>query len=167
MKVKFDINVNNYNGGPQISIYDNDNLVFENIFPKKGPQSFEFETDSKFPKVLKLIHQNKNMKYDTQLKDGNIVDDKGFTINKILLDSFVLENELYLFKFVTDDGLVIPKNNYIGYNGKYIINVDSENLLEWYLNLQKSFINQLEEFDYNKFKQEIFSEGPNLVVNYD
>ena len=88
-------------------------------------------------------------------------------INKILLDSFVLENELYLFKFVTDDGLVIAKNNYIGYNGKYIINVDSENLLKWYLNLQKSFINQLEEFDYNKFKQEIFSEGPNLVVNYD
>ena len=49
-------------------------------------------------------------------------------------------------------------NNYIGYNGRYIINIDSENLSTWYYKLQKSFINQLENFDYKNFKKEIFQD---------
>ena len=67
-----------------------------------------------------------------------------------------MQNELYLFKFIKEDGEEIMNNNYIGYNGKYIINIDSENLSTWYYKLQKSFINQLENFDYKDFKKEIF-----------
>ena len=55
------------------------------------------------------------------------------TLATIQFDKFKLQNELYLFKFIKDDGEEIMNNNYIGYNGKYIINIDSEKFSSYLL----------------------------------
>jgi hypothetical protein len=156
MKIKFNFTVNNYNGGPKIRIYNNKDVLVETTLSEKGQNNLAIEADLKFPTKIIIEHYGKDMNTDTKLEDGGIVDDKGFTLATIQFDKFKLQNELYLFKFIKDDGEEIMNNNYIGYNGKYIINIDSENLSTWYYKLQKSFINQLENFDYKDFKKEIF-----------
>tara|TARA_B100001057_G_C22861129_1_gene954539 strand:+ start:2450 stop:2950 length:501 start_codon:yes stop_codon:yes gene_type:complete len=156
IKIKFNLTVNNYNGGPKIRIYNNKNVLVETTLSEKGHNNLDIETDLKFPTKIIIEHHGKDMNTDTKLEDGGIVDDKGFTLETIQFDQFKLHNELYLFKFIKEDGEEIMNNNYIGYNGKYIINIDSENLSTWYYKLQKSFVNQLENFDYKDFKKEIF-----------
>lgn len=156
IKIKFNFSVNNYNGGPKIRIYNNNDILVQKVLSEKGKNTILVEADLNFPTKLTIEHYDKNMKYDTRLEDGKIVDDKGFVLETIYINNFKLQNEIYLFKFLRDDGEEIVNNNYIGYNGKYIINIDSENLSTWYLKLQKSFINQLKDFDYTDFKKEIF-----------
>jgi len=158
MKIKFNFTVNNYNGGPKIRIYNNKDVLAETTLSEKGQNNLAIEADLKFPTKLIIEHYDKNMNIDTKLDDGGIVDDKGFTLETIQFDQFKLHNELYHFKFIKEDGEEIMNNNYIGYNGRYIINIDSENLSTWYYKLQKSFINQLENFDYKNFKKEIFQD---------
>ena len=70
-----------------------------------------------------------------------------------------------MFDFVKEDGTVIKNSNYIGYNGKYIINIDADNLMTWHGNLQKHFTTNLAEFDYDQFRKEIF-EGNTYEVSY-
>jgi len=165
MKIKFDIFVNNYNGGPKIKIYNNDSLLLQTVLTEKGHQTIELDVALKCPTKLTIEHYDKNMKYDTKLENGNIIEDKGFILEKIKFDNFVLENELYHFKFIKDNGEELKDSNYIGYNGKYIINIDSDELITWYFKLQKSFINKLENFDYAQFKGEILN-GGSCEVDY-
>jgi len=165
MKIKFDIFVNNYNGGPKIKIYNNDSLLLQTVLTEKGHQTIELNEALECPTKLIIEHYDKNMKYDTKLENGNIVDDKSFILEKIYIDNFVLENELYHFKFIKDNGEELNNSNYIGYNGKYIINIDSDELFTWYFKLQKSFINNLEKFDYKRFKEEILK-GESCEVEY-
>ncbi len=53
----------------------------------------------------------------------------------------------------------------MGFNGKYVIDIDSEDLLTWYYKLQKIFINDNNTFDYDQFKEEIFK-GEHCEVEY-
>ena len=165
MKIKFDLFVNNYNGGPKIRVYNNDQVVLQKVLTGFGHQTLELEADLKCPTKLTIEHYDKNMKRDTKLEDGKIVSDKGFTLEKIHMDNFVLENELYHFNFIKEDGGEIANNNYIGFNGKYVIDIDSEDLLTWYYKLQKIFINDKHTFDYDQFKEEIFK-GEHCEVEY-
>ena len=165
MKIKFDIFVNNYNGGPKIKIYNNNSLLLQKVLTEKGHQTIELDVALECPTKLIIEHYDKNMKYDTKLENGNIINDKGFILEKIHLNNFVLENELYHFKFIKDNGEELNNNNYIGYNGKYIINIDSDELFTWYFKLQKSFINELENFDYKQFEEEILK-GESCEVEY-
>ena len=104
------------------------------------------------------------MKYDTKLENGNILDDKAFIINKIKLNEYSLQHELHTFPLI-NNGKVVDKTNYIGYNGDYIIDIDSKDLSSWYWKLQKSFVHKLEEFDYYAFKDEIFG-TKNYEIEY-
>lgn len=165
MKIKFDIFVYNYNGGPKIKIYNNNSLLLQKVLTEKGHQTIELDVALECPTKLIIEHYDKNMKYDTKLENGNIINDKGFILEKIHLNNFVLENELYHFKFIKDNGEELNNNNYIGYNGKYIINIDSDELFTWYFKLQKSFINELENFDYKQFEEEILK-GESCEVEY-
>jgi hypothetical protein len=165
IKIKFNFFVNNYNGGPKIRIYNNKDVLVETTLSEKGQNNLAMEADLKFPTKLIIEHYGKNMKIDTKLEDGQIVNDKGFTLETIQLDKFRLHNELYHFKFIKEDGEEIMNNNYIGYNGRYIINIDSENLSTWCSKLQKSFVNQLENFNYKDFKKEIL-QGEHCEIEY-
>ena len=165
MKIKFEFNVKNFNGGPQIRLYDKQKLLYENRLSEQGSQSIELDVDIALPTVLTIEHHGKNMKYDTKLVDGNIVDDKGFLIEKIQIDNFILKNEIYHFEFKTEDGEIISNNNYIGHNGKFTIDIDSENLAIWYYKMKKKLIQSSEAFDYEQFKSEIF-QNDKMEVSY-
>ena len=130
----------------KIKIYNNNSLLLQKVLTEKGHQTIELDVALECPTKLIIEHYDKNMKYDTKLENGNIINDKGFILEKIHLNNFILENELYHFKFIKDNGEELNNNNYIGYNGKYIINIDSDELFTWYFKLQKSFINELENF---------------------
>lgn len=157
MKIKFYLNVKNYNGGPAVKIYAGDNLLKEVTLQKAGPQTIELDAELEYPTELVLEHHSKNMKRDTKLENGCIVDDKGFVLEKVCIGNIILQNELYLFEFVKEDGQVLTKNNYIGFNGRFIIKIDYSDLTMWYVTLQQGITNSLPDFNYDKFKQEIMN----------
>ena len=155
MKIKLDLIVKSYNGGPKINFFHGKKLLISTNLSKPGLQTLEIQTNMNCPTKLILEHYGKDMKRDTRLVDGKIVDDKGFIIKKVHIGNIVLENELYLFDFVREDGSVLNNNNYIGYNGRYVIDINSHDLTTWYVKLQQSLSNSLPEFDYEEFKKEI------------
>lgn len=164
MKIRFDLDVKNYNGGPAIKIYCGNDLLKEVILESAGPQTIELDTEIKCPSELVIEHYGKNMRRDTKLENGIIVDDKGFVLQKVSIGNIILENELYLFEFVKDDGQVITNNNYIGFNGRFVIKIDYNDLTMWYVNLQQSMTNSLPDFDYTVFKKEIMNSENYEVV---
>ena len=164
MKIKYYFFVNNYNGGPKIKITNDGEKLYQATLSEQGMKTVELDADLKFPTELAIQHYDKNMKYDTKVQEDEIVDDKGFVLEKIEIDGYVLQNELYHFKFIKDNGEEIVNNNYVGYNGKYIINIDSASLPAWYFKLQKSFINKLETFNYLQFKDEILQGEKSEVI---
>ena len=164
MKIKIDLTVLNYNGGPQVQIIHNNKLYFEGKLSSKGYKHIDIDTQDIFPTKLIIRHHGKNMKYDTKLENGNILDDKAFIINKIKLNEYSLQHALHTFPLI-NNGKEEDKTNYIGYNGDYIIDIDSKDLSSWYWKLQKSFVHKLEEFDYYAFKDEIFG-TKNYEIEY-
>ena len=164
MKIKFNLYVKNYNGGPALKIYSDKDLLKAVILEKPGHQTVELDVDIDFPTELVIEHHGKNMRRDTKIEDGVIVNDKGFILEKVSIGNIILENELYLFEFVKDDGGVIKNNNYIGFNGRFIIKIDSNNLTMWYVNLQQSMTNSLPDFDYDEFKREIMKSETYEVI---
>jgi hypothetical protein len=168
MKIKLDLFVKNYNGGPKIRIHANGKIIHETRIMKSGKQVVECDIEQQFPVQLIIEHYDKHMNLDTKVFDGKIVDDKGFKLEKVHIDECVLENELNLFDFIENNGhkdISHKDNPYIGFNGKFYINIDSEELIDWYFKLQKKFINQQEDFDYENFKYEIF-QGKKYEVDY-
>jgi hypothetical protein len=164
MKIKFELFVKNYRGGPDVKIYSGKKLLKSTKLSNPGPQTIEVEDDVNCPTELVLLHHGKHMKRDTKLVDGKIVDDKGFVLKKVHVGKIILENELYLFDFIKDDGSVLKNNNYIGYNGRYVIDINSNNLTMWYIKLQQSLTNHLPDFDYDEFKKEIFNDETYEVI---
>ena len=89
---------------------------------------------------------------------GTIIDDKGFTIDSVKLNDVLLENELYHFPFIKENGEPIKNNNYIGFNGKFVINIDKDNLYAWQKGWQRMLATDIESnFSYEEFRKEIFS----------
>ena len=165
MEIKFELFVKAYRGGPDIGIYIGNKLLRSMKLHEPGSQIIKLEADISCPTELVICHHGKDMKRDTQLVDGKIVDDKGFILQKVHIGDLILENELYLFDFINDDGTILKNNNYIGYNGKFVIKIDSSDLTMWYVNLQKSMTNNLPKFDYVKFRTEILN-GATYEVTY-
>ena len=97
------------------------------------------------------------MKYDTLVQGNKIINDKAVIINRVDIGAVSLGKEIHVFRFYKDNGDVIDKINYIGYNGTFVIDIDDE-LTKWYLKLQKQFINKMEKFDLTEFRREIFEE---------
>ena len=164
MKIKFNLYVKNYNGGPALKIYAGKDLLKAVTLEKSGHQTIELDVDMDFPNILVLEHHGKNMRRDTKIEDGVIVDDKGFVLEKVSIGNIILENELYLFEFVKDDGEVLKNNNYIGFNGRFVIKIDSNNLTMWYVNLQQIMTNSLTDFNYDEFKREIMKSETYKVI---
>ena len=67
-----------------------------------------------------------------------------------------LENELYLFPTILEDGEILTKNNYLGHNSKFVIDVDHADIGFWQSSIQKYVASTLEQFDYDTFKIELF-----------
>ena len=162
--INITLDVKNYNGGPCVKIYTDSEILFDDRIKEKGICNLAFETDFVLPGKLIIEHHTKNMREDTKIdSDGNILDDKGFCIKNVKIGEYLLMHELFKFKFITDTGEVVENTNYLGYNGKFIIDVDKEDLHEWYSGWQRVLASNQELFCFDKFRKEIF-EGEN---NYD
>ena len=79
-------------------------------------------------------------------------------IDNISFDDVILNYEIYHLPFVKDSGETLLSNNYLGFNGKFIVDVDSDNIYQWQSKWQKSLVEAQPEFDYHKFRTEIFGE---------
>ena len=131
MKIGIELIVKNYNGGPKIKVFVGDEIMFEGHMKERGRQTIEFEAKSQLPEQITICHYDKNMKKDTKLgHNGVIVDDKAFIIDTVKIDDIKLKYELYLFDFTKVDGTVMKNNNYIGHNGKFVI--EEKNIAEGY-----------------------------------
>lgn len=162
MKINIDLCVRNYNGGPCIKVSNNKKVLLEKRLSEKGNITLELEDDFALPNKLIIEHYGKNMKRDTQINSkGEIINDKGFFVHHISFDDLVLHNEIYNFPFIKDNGEKILKNNYLGFNGKFVVDVDSDNIYQWHSRWQKSLVNDSPKYDYDAFKNEIF-EGKQL-----
>lgn len=160
MKLLINLTVKKYNGGPKIRIQSKGYVFYSETLTQTGHQLISVDMDNfVLPGSLIIEQFDKDMKRDTKLNnDNNIIEDKGFFINTIQLDNIILKNEIYLFDFITSTGDIIKNNNYFGYNGKLIIDINSTNLSLWYHNLQHKMLNTYNDFNFKNFRQEIFSD---------
>ena len=159
MKIVINLDVRNYNGGPKLKIRTQQETLFVSTITERGLCTLEFDTDMQLPNKLFIEHVDKDMKRDTKVQsDGKILDDKGFFINSVKLDDVLLINELFYFDLIKDDGEVMQKNNYMGYNGRFVVDLDKKDLYTWYSGWQKILASDQEVFSYESFRQEIFSD---------
>ena len=167
LEMIIDIDVKAFNGGPKIKIYDDEKVIYDEQLSTPGPQQIVINTHVLFPNKLIIEHYDKQPN-DTKVADnGMIIDDKGLVINKITLNNSTLENELYLCPTILESGEVLPNNNYLGHNAKFVIDVDHADIGFWQSNLQKYVASTLEAFDYNKFKIELFgTDDISNIVEY-
>jgi len=169
MKILIKLIIRNYNGGPGVNVHYDNKKLFGKIFTTAGPHTIELWIDNfKTPGSLVIEMFNKNMKYDTLL-DGkkNIIDDKACYITEVCFGDISLTDELFLFNFIRNNGIVISNNVYMGFNGKFVIDINDNNIHRWYDGLQKYLITNSEQYDYEKFKTEIFGVNKdNFVVKY-
>ena len=157
MKLKFYLTILDYNGGPKVKFLHDDKIIGDMHFTNVGEVTQEFDIDFQTPTKLKVEMYGKNMKYDTLVQGNKIINDKAVIINRVDIGAVSLGKEIHVFQFYKDNGDVIDKINYIGYNGTFVIDIDDE-LTKWYLKLQKQFINKMEKFDLTEFRREIFEE---------
>jgi len=156
LEMVIDIDVKAFNGGPKIKIYDDEKVIYDEQLSTPGPQQIVINTHVLFPNKLTIEHYDKQPN-DTKVADnGMIVDDKGIVINRIILNDYTLENELYLFPTILEDGEILTKNNYLGHNAKFVIDVDHADIGFWQSSVQKYVASTLEQFNYDKFKFELF-----------
>ena len=157
MRIKIHFTVQNYNNGPCIRVATNDEVLYDQQLAQRGDLTLALDTNFTLPNKLVIEHYGKNMKTDTKIdSEGKILDDKGVFINNISFDDVILNYEIYHLPFVKDSGETLLSNNYLGFNGKFIVDVDSDNIYQWQSKWQKSLVEAQPEFDYHKFRTEIF-----------
>ena len=158
MDLNLKLHIRNYKGGPGIKVYWSEEKLFDKILDKKGPTQLQLQIPNfKLPNTLKIEMYNKDMKYDTLLdKDMNILDDKACYISEVSFGDISLTQELFLFEFKKELGDVSSNNVYLGFNGAFVIDITDDNIHQWYNGLQRHLITNSEQFDYEKFKTEIF-----------
>jgi hypothetical protein len=156
MLCKINITVKEYNGFPKLKILWKKHKIWQQDINKEGNQIIEFNISDSLPGMLEIVHFGKNMKKDTLVEANHIVHDKAIIINEISIDHIRLKNELFLFNFITEDKQIIKKNNYLGFNGSFQVDINSTDLYNWYIETSHQLFNSL-EFDYNAFKKEIFA----------
>lgn len=159
MEIQIKFNVRNFNSGPKIRVAIDQDTVFQKQLSIQRRELVKLELNKSLPCKLLIEHYGKDMSRDTLLdSNGNILDDKALIIERIQIDDVELIDELFLFDFVKDDGTVIKNTNYLGYNGKFVLDIDRDNLHSWYHDLQNSLVSEQEEFSYINFRKEIFTD---------
>ena len=155
MLCKINTTIKKYNGFPKLKVLWKKQTVWQKDIDKEGNQLIEFDIPNNLPGVLEIVHYGKNMKRDTLIENNHIIQDKAVILNEISIDHITLKNELFLFNFITENNKIIAKNNYIGFNGSFQIDINSTDLYTWYIDNNYKLFNSL-DFDYESFKKEIF-----------
>ena len=158
MELEFKLHVRNYKGGPCIKIHDGSKILFDETLDRAGIITLNLHSDMMLPGKILIEQYGKDMTKDTELdENGKIIDDKATIIRSVKIDDVLLEYELYRFNFFKEDGTIL-NNNYLGFNGKFVIDIDKDNLHEWHAGWQKLIVSESDAYSYEKFREEIFSD---------
>jgi hypothetical protein len=87
---------------------------------------FDHDIDLFQPFCIELVFSGKNQDTDTDIVNGEIVQDKFIQVETISIDSIVLRHELFLFPFLTDNKSTITNTNYFGFNGIYTLSIQPD-----------------------------------------
>lgn len=103
--------------------------------------------------TLIIEHCNKRPE-DTVVKNGIIVRDRSFELDRIEIDGYDLEELKWDSEFHATDGAVYPSCLFFGPNGKFILNFESP-ALRWILKMrhEKNNNDPHWEEDYNYYTQ--------------
>ena len=148
--------VKKFNGGPKIRLWWQDKIILDKEFHTEGEQFLDFETNNKLPNILCIEHYGKNMRKDTLVENQIIKRDKALIIKELHINQVKLKYEIFLFNFITEGKKELTNLNYLGFNGKFMINIDNDNINSWFFDIHNKLY-QSEKFNYENFKKEIFS----------
>jgi len=102
---------------------------------------------------LKITHYDKKPE-ETVVVDGKIVQDRSFTLEKIIVDNYSFDELIWESKFYADTGEVYPSCLFFGPNGNFVIDFQLP-VLPWILKTrhQKNNNDPNWEQDYNYYEQ--------------
>ena len=118
---------------PQFSIWLDDHAVIQSEIASTAQQSVTFErTIDEGPHTLKIRLENKT-KADTNIRNGEIVDDMLLNIDDIMIDDISLNNLLWSGEYVLDKKQTYKGQEIdhldncvnLGWNGTYILKFTS------------------------------------------
>ena len=112
-----------------------------------------FSADTIGSVELKITHFDKKPE-DTVVVDGEIVQDRSFTLEKIIVDDYNFQELIWESEFRADNNEVYPSCLFFGPNGDFIINFQLP-ILPWILKTrhQKNNNDPNWEQDYNYYAQ--------------
>lgn len=148
MKIKMLFNnINAYNGSPNVRISVNNDILYEGVV---GP-SYQFDINPEDSNTLVVEHYGKT-DADTLVENGGIVADKNFTLEKIVIDEYDIEELIWDSVFVDAHNNTIPGCLFFGPNGAFKLKFEAP-VLKWMLKTrhQKNNNDASWEEDYEYF----------------
>ena len=157
MKITVNFTPLYYQGNMQVEILVDDILKasWQSSKPT-GSQSIEFDMDKTLQDCLRIDIRctGKDQKRDSLVVQDVLVADKAIVLDSITVNGVAIQHEIYLFPYVTQDGVKIYRTAYFGFNGTYTLQVEPD-LITW-LNQCKDQLSLTPAVsDYEQFLREI------------
>ena len=140
----------NINLNPECKICVNNTILYKGAVRPM----ISLDLSESGPYVLRIYFTNK-LPTDTQVDEkGNIIADKNFELDKIIIDDYDLEDLKWLSKYIAEDGNIYESCLFFGPKGHFEI-VLSDPILPWILE-QKHIKNNNDptwQEDYNYYTE--------------
>ena len=122
-----------WNKRPQFSIWINEQVVVQSELPDQHPHTFEFSRTVQHGLVSVKIRLENKTAHDTQVIDGNIINDMLLNVNDITINNLSLGELLWSAEYHLDtpqeyQGKTITQLDHcinLGWNGTYILKFSS------------------------------------------
>lgn len=144
------LNFNNIEDFPQCEISVNNNTLYTGLVKK----SYNFDLPDSDEVVLEIKHINKKQTDTVLDTNGNIVKDKSFELEKIIVDGYDFEHLIWKSIFESDNGETYESCLFFGPNGTFKINFTVP-ILKWILKHNAEDNNWQEDYEYYKKAIEI------------
>ena len=116
--------------------------------------SFEYNHSFVEGQYQLIIEHWDKLPTDTIVKDGKIIRDRSFELDKIVIDGYDLEELIWASKFLAEDGQIYPSCLFFGPNGQFKLDFYNP-VLYWILKTrhEKNNNDPNWEEDYNYYQQ--------------
>jgi hypothetical protein len=131
-KMYIQLEFDEINKSPECAVYANNELLYTG----KVMNNINVNYETQGPVELAIEFTNKSPRDTLVDSKGIIVEDKNFTLTKITIDYYDLEELVWESKYVANDGNVYPSCLFFGPPGKFIINLENP-ILPWFVQKTK------------------------------
>jgi hypothetical protein len=125
------------NKSPHCAVYANDEILYNGAVQDNISVSYE----NTGPVELSIEFTNKSSRDTVVNSNGEIIEDKNFTLKKIIIDYYDLEDLVWESKYVANDGAVYESCLFFGPPGKFIMNLENP-ILPWFVEKTKHKYNE-------------------------